>query len=50
MSTDPDSSFVRLEVTDKNDIEEVVLAFRKDGELRELASMEPPAMAELEKL
>ena len=49
MSTDPDSSFVQLKVADPTDIEEVILAFRKDGELQELASMEPPVRAELKK-
>lgn len=44
------SKYVRLTVTDTEDIDEVVIAFRADGELVELASKEPPVEATLKKL
>jgi hypothetical protein len=43
------TNYVRLEVGDDSDIEAVVVAFRKDGELHELVSMEPPARCTIER-
>jgi hypothetical protein len=36
-----------LELPERKDIEEVVIAFRKDGELYELTSIEPPVEANI---
>jgi len=49
MSGDSDSEYVRLEVSDSESIGEVVLAFRQDDQLHELAKMRPPVEATLEK-
>lgn len=49
MSESAESQYVRLEVKSADDIDEVVIGFRKDGELLELASLDVPAEATLEK-
>jgi hypothetical protein len=38
---------IRVELDGGRDIEAVVLAFRKDGELFELAELPPPVRAEI---
>lgn len=40
---------VELELSDESERFEVVLAYRLDGELYELAAMEPPLLATLER-
>ena len=47
MTFDSDKRSVRLQVGKDTDIESIAIAFRKDGELYELASFDPPAEIEL---
>jgi hypothetical protein len=50
MTDDSKPSYFELDLGSAEDIEEVVIAFRKDGELYELASVEPPVEARIERL
>lgn len=50
MGNEPRLQHLRLEVGDRDDIEEVVIAFRQGGDLHELASLEPPVEASIERL
>lgn len=43
------SGDIRVELTESDSIEEIVLAFRKDGELHELAHLKLPAEGILRK-
>lgn len=47
MTFDSDERSVRLQIREDTDIESIAIAFRKDGELYELASFNPPAEIEL---
>ena len=49
MTDDAKPSHFELNLGAAEDIEEVVIAFRKDGELYELASIEPPVEARIER-
>jgi hypothetical protein len=49
MANDSQSTIVRLDVAESDGIDEVIIGFRKDGELYELAGSEPPVTAELRK-
>lgn len=49
MGDQTEPEYVHLEVRAADDIDEVVLGFRKDGELLELASLSAPVEATLEK-
>lgn len=49
MEEKPESSFVKLEIAAGSDIDEVILAYRKKNELRELASIKPPVVAKVKK-
>jgi hypothetical protein len=41
--------YVRVEIDGADGIDEVVLGFRREGELYELTAMEPPMEAEITK-
>ena len=50
MGQDQPSDHAYLRVAEEGDVDALVLAFRKDGRLYELAELEPPAEASLAKL
>lgn len=50
MTDEEESLIIRVELRDAPDIDELIVAFRRDDELEELASIRPPAIAELRKL
>jgi hypothetical protein len=43
------SEYICLEVGESDDIDEVVIAYRMDGELHELMAAKPPLRAEIER-
>jgi len=49
MTDDSKPTYFELDLDSAEDIEEVVIAFRQDGELYELASIEPPVEARIER-
>ena len=49
MTDNSKPSYFELDLGSAEDIEEVVIAFRQDGELYELASIEPPVEARIER-
>lgn len=49
MTDDLPHEEIRLRVTEHDDVEAIVLAFRMDGELYELAELEPSAEAVLKR-